>query len=186
MRTVEVAAVSWYLDPRLQTRANPMNPTASQEDLSTNVSRRPLAFASLDRVMPDIDRLLGGHTTVGHWSLGQICNHLTQSLTWTVDGFPSLTPWVVRKTIGPLFLRRILKTGRFPGGIKLPKAYLPKPGLDARAEAEALRAALWHFASHTGPLSDHPMAGQIARAEWERFHCIHYAHHLGFVLPIQE
>ena len=110
---------------------------------------------------------------------------LSQSLTWTVDGFPKLAPWVVRKTIGPLVLRRILRTGRFPDGIKLPKPYLPKPGLDDRAEAEALRAALWHFASHTGPLSDHPMAGQIARADWERFHCIHCAGHLGFVLPIQ-
>jgi Protein of unknown function (DUF1569) len=163
-----------------------MNPTASHEDLSTNASRRPLAFASLDRVMPDVDRLLEGHTTLGHWSLSQICNHLTQSLTWTVDGFPKLAPWFVRKTIGPLVLRRILRTGRFPDGIKLPAPYLPKPGLDDRAEAEALRAALRHFASHTGPLSNHPMAGQIARADWERFHGIHCAHHLAFVVPLQE
>jgi Protein of unknown function (DUF1569) len=92
-------------------------------------------------------------------------------------------PWVVRKTIGPVILRRILKTGRFPGGIKLAKSYQPKPGLDGRAEAEALRAALWHFASHSGPLSDHPMASQIPRADWERFHCTHCAHHLSFVLP---
>jgi hypothetical protein len=163
-----------------------MNLAASRHDSSTKVARRALAFPSLDRVMPDVDRLLAGHTTVGHWSLGQICSHLTQSLTWTVDGFPKLAPWVVRKTIGPLILRRILRTGRFPDGIKLPKAYLPKPSLDDRAEAEAFRAALWHFASHTGPLSDHPMAGQIARADWERFHCIHSAHHLRFILPIQE
>ena len=136
--------------------------------------------------MPDIDRLLEGHTTLGHWSLGQICNHLTQSLTWTVEGFPKLTPWFVHMTIGPRFLRRILRTGRFPDGIKLPASPdLPKLGLDDRAEAEALRAALWHFASHTGPLSDHPMAGQVTRADWERFHCIHCAHHLAFVLPIQ-
>ncbi len=69
-----------------------MNPTASLEDLSANAARRPLAFASLDRVMPDVDRLLEGHTTLGDWSLGQICNHLTQSLTWTVEGFPKLRP----------------------------------------------------------------------------------------------
>lgn len=161
-----------------------MNPTASLENRSTTALRRPLAFASLDRVMPDVDRLLEGHRTVGQWSLGQICNHLTQSITWTVEGFPPLAPWIVRKTIGPIMVRRMLKTGRSPEGIKLPAAYLPKPGLDDRAEAEALKAALWHFASHTGPLSEHPAAGQLSRADWERFHCIHCAHHLAFVLPI--
>ena len=125
-------------------------------------ARRSLTFASLDRVMPDVDQLLAGHTTVGQWSLGQICNHLMRTLTWTVEGYPKLAPWIVRKTVGPLLLKRILRTGRFPDGITLPRPYLPPPDLDARAEAEALRAALWHFAAHSGPLSDHPMAGQIA------------------------
>jgi Protein of unknown function (DUF1569) len=148
-------------------------------------ARRTLTFDSLDRVMPDVDRLLAGHTTVGEWSLGQICNHLTTTLTWTVEGYPKLAPWFVRQTVGPLVLRHILKTGRFPDGIKLPQTYLPNPDLDERAEAEALRAALWHFAGHSGPLSDHPMAGQIARADWERFHCIHCARHLSFALPGQ-
>lgn len=147
-------------------------------------TRRSLTFASLDRVMPDVDLLLEGHRTVGDWSLGQICNHLTTTLTWTVEGYPKLAPWIVRKTVGPLVLRRILETGRFPDGLKLPTRYLPKAGLDTRAEAEALRSALWHFAGHPGPLSDHPMAGQISRTDWERFHCIHCARHLSFVLPV--
>jgi hypothetical protein len=147
-------------------------------------SRRTLTFDSLDLVMPVVDQLLEGHTTVGDWSLGQICNHLTTTLTWTVEGYPKLAPWFVRKTVGPLLLKRILRTGRFPDGIKLPKRYLPKPGVDDRAEAEALRAAIWHFASYSGRLSDHPMAGQIARLDWERFHCIHCARHLGFVQPV--
>lgn len=102
--------------------------------------RRSLTFTSLDRVMPDVDRLLlAGYTTAGHWTLGQMCNHLTQTLTWTVDGYPKLAPWFFRKSVGPLLLRYILKSGRFPGGVKLPARYLPKSNLDDRAEAEALR-----------------------------------------------
>ena len=46
-----------------------------------------------------------------------------------------------------------------PEGLKLPEVVLPKPGLDARAEAEALRAALRLFAAHTGPMADHPFFG---------------------------
>jgi hypothetical protein len=48
--------------------------------------RRQLAFASLDEVMPDVERLLTGHVTVGRWSLGQICNHLAAALRLTLRG----------------------------------------------------------------------------------------------------
>ena len=33
--------------------------------------RRELSFNSLDEVMPDVERLLEGHSTVGHWSLAR-------------------------------------------------------------------------------------------------------------------
>jgi Protein of unknown function (DUF1569) len=69
-------------------------------------------------------------------------------------------------------------------GIKVPEAFLPKPGLDARAEADALRAALRFYAAHTGPLAEHPFFGRISRDEWTRLHCIHCAHHLSFVHPV--
>jgi hypothetical protein len=68
-------------------------------------------------------------------------------------------------------------------GVKLPKEFLPRPGLDARAEAEALRAALRLYAAHAGPVAEHPFFGRISRDEWTRLHCIHWAHHLSFVHP---
>src|SRR3954451_10429489 len=102
-------------------------------------TRRDLSFASLDRVMPEIDRLLEGHTTVGNWSLGQICNHLGATLVGSLEGFGVQAPWLVRKTIGQVVRRRILRSGRMRAGVKLPERFLPRPGLDARAEAEALR-----------------------------------------------
>jgi hypothetical protein len=148
-----------------------------------NPARRPLNFASLDRVMPDVDRLLEGHKTVGNWNLGQICSHLTGAITSTIDGFRFQAPWMVRKTVGPLRLRRALRASRFPEGAPLPEKYVPTPDKDARAEAEALRAALRLLSAHTGPLAVHPFGAKFSRAEWERFHCIHCAHHLSFVLP---
>ena len=148
-----------------------------------NPARRRLTFASLDQVMPDVDRLLHGHTTVGKWTLGQICNHLTGAITSTVDGFRFKAPWIVRKTIGPMLVRRILKTSRFPEGAPLPKKYLPRPRHDDRAEAEALRAAIGLLGAHTAPLAVHPLGAHLSRDDWERFHCVHCAHHLSFVLP---
>jgi len=148
-------------------------------------ARRPLAYASLGEVMPDVDRLLRGHATVGDWSLGQILSHLAQAFRFTIDGFPSeaFPPRVIRKTFGRLLLWHILRTGRFPEGLRMPGRYEPAPAADARAEA--LRAALRRFLAHAGPLAEHPMRGVVSREVWERFHCIHCAHHLRFALPAE-
>jgi len=150
---------------------------------TTNTERRALSFTSLAEVMPEVDRLLQGHRTVGNWSLGQICNHLAGSLIYSVEGFPVKVPWLIRKTIGPLAKRDLFGKGRMREGIKLPEKFVPRPGLDARAEAEALRGALNVYSAHAGPLADHPMFGPLGHDEWTRLHCIHCAHHLSFVEP---
>src|SRR4051794_20833011 len=38
--------------------------------------RRSLRYESFDEVMPDVERLLEDHVTVGNWSQAQICRHL--------------------------------------------------------------------------------------------------------------
>jgi hypothetical protein len=149
----------------------------------TTPGRRPLAFATLDEVMPDVERLMEGHRTIGHWSLGQMCNHLADSFTMSVEGFPVRVPWLIRTLFGPVAKRQLFGTGRMQEGIKLPEKFLPRPGLDARAEAEALRGALKVYSAHTGALADHPMFGPLDRETWTRLHCIHCAHHLSFALP---
>jgi hypothetical protein len=145
--------------------------------------RRTLTFTRLDEVMPDLDRLLEGHRLAGQWSLGQICNHLSGAIQGSVEGFPFRAPWPVRKLIAPVFKRTIFRSGRMSEGAPLPKNALPKPDLDDRAEAEALRAALRLYAAHTGPMADHPFFERLSRDEWTRLHCIHCAHHLSFVHP---
>ena len=137
--------------------------------------------------MPDVDRLLRGHTTVGNWSLGQICGHLAQAIHRTIDGFPPSTriPWILRKTVCRLLLWHILRTGRFPAGFQAPAECQPAAGADARVEAESLRAALRRLAAHPGPLVEHPLSGPVSRGVWERFHCIHCALHLSFAIPAE-
>jgi hypothetical protein len=142
-----------------------------------------VTFSSLEEVMPDVGRLLHGYRTVGKWSLGQICNHLSHAIAGSVDGFQVKAPWLLRMTIGPFILRKILKEGTMREGVQVPEEILPKPGLDDRAEAEALRAAVRLFGAHTGPLVPHPLGATLSRADWERLHCIHCAHHLSFAIP---
>jgi hypothetical protein len=146
-------------------------------------ARRQLAFTRLDQVMPDVDRLLAGHQTTGNWSLGQICNHLSGALRGSIEGIDARAPWLLRTFVGPIAKRQLLRTGKMLEGVKLPENALPKPNLDERAEAEALRAAIGYYLAHTGPMAAHPFFGPLTRAEWDRLHEIHCAHHLSFVLP---
>ncbi len=132
--------------------------------MAKTVERRELKFDSLDQVMADVDRLMSGHHTVGKWTLGQICNHLTIGLVASIDGIDVKVPWPLRKLIAPLVLRRILSTGKMAEGVKVPQPLLPKTAVDARPEVEALRAAIRAFAGHPGPMAEHPFFGGLTRA----------------------
>ena len=148
-------------------------------------NRRTLVFDNLTQVMADVDELLPGYWRSGNWSLGQVCQHLSSSLRLTVEGFPTRAPWLVRRTIGPLFFQRLLAKGRMPEGLKLnPKWGLtPRPDLDDRAEAEALRGALRYYMACTDDFPEHPVFGRLSRPQWDRLQCIHCAHHLSFLWP---
>lgn len=145
--------------------------------------RRNLKLATLDEVMPDVARLLVGHTTVGRWSLGQILHHLALATQIPVGGVPVKYPWPVRRLFGPVARRLSFWLGWIPEGFPMPDAYLPPPGLDATSQAEALRAAIERFEAFTGRPDEHPVLGCLSWTGWHRFHCLHCAHHLSFALP---
>ena len=72
-----------------------------------------------------------------------------------------------------------------PEGIKLPSKELePDPGVDDRAEAEALRATIRLFLAEDGPFTAHPIFGPLSVEEWRNLHRIHCAHHLSFAKPL--
>jgi hypothetical protein len=60
---------------------------------------------------------------------------------------------------------------------------LPGAHLDDRAEAEALRGAVRYYQSYGAALPEHPFFGPMSRLDWDRFHCVHCAHHLSFLHP---
>ena len=124
----------------------------------------------------------------GQWSLGQTCNHLSTALRFSIEGWPERAPWLLRRTIGPIIGRRILATGLMRDGIALrpESGMIPRPDLDDRAEAEALRGAIPYYQSHADALPEHPFFGPLSRHDWDRLHCIHFAHHLSLLHPTGE
>jgi hypothetical protein len=148
------------------------------------ISRRKLRFASLGEVMPDVEQLLAKHVTVGRWSLGQILHHLVLAIRLPMDGVPVKFSWPVRRLFGPVARTVSFSFGWIPEGVRAPDVYVPPTGLDAIQETQNLRAVVERFAAHTGRLDEHPLMGRLSRAGWERFHCLHCAHHLSFAVPV--
>src|SRR3954471_11810312 len=86
--------------------------------------RRTLRFDTLDDVMPDVERLLEGHATVGHWSLAQICRHLATAMRRVVD-LPASTPLDPSGWVSEEQKRQVLASGLLPEGVPGPPEIMP-------------------------------------------------------------
>jgi hypothetical protein len=144
--------------------------------------RRTLRFDSLDQVMPDVERLLEGHTTVGNWSLAQICRHLATVMRRVVD-LPASTPSDPSKWVSQEEKRQVMESGVLSEGLPGPPELMPPESLDEREEAEGLRAAIAHYQASSGPVIPHRIFGPLTKAEWDRLQLVHLAHHLSFAVP---
>ena len=144
--------------------------------------RRTLRFETFDEVMPDVERLLEGHTTVGRWSLAQICRHLA-TVTRRVVDLPASTPADPSQWVGEEQKRQVFESGRLSEGLPGPPELMPPEHLDEPEEAEGLRLAIAHFLASPGPAIPHRLFGPLSRAEWHRLQLIHLAHHLSFAVP---
>jgi len=143
-------------------------------------TRRELSFQDLNQVMPEVERLLTGHTELGQWSLAQICNHLSTTIRLTARAASNVPESTPEQTA---IRQAFFAGGVFPAGRQAPAPFVPQPGLDASTEAHSLAESIKRFQAATGPYPAHPFLGPLTAAEWHRFHTMHAAHHLGFVAP---
>src|SRR3954465_9670545 len=100
--------------------------------------RRPLHIDHFDEIMPDVERLLGGCTTLGSWSLAQICRHLSTALRLTSD-LPAPTPQDPSSWVDEELKRRVFSSGQLLEGYAAPSAMVPAGALCEESEAEGLR-----------------------------------------------
>jgi hypothetical protein len=144
--------------------------------------RRTLRYENLDQIMPDVERLLECHTTVGNWSLAQICRHLASAMRRVVD-LPATTPYDPSHRVSDEIKHRVFETGILPEDLPGPPEIMPSDTLGEREEAEGLRAAIAYYKASTGPVIPHRFFGPLTKAEWDRLQLVHFAHHLSFAVP---
>jgi Protein of unknown function (DUF1569) len=146
-----------------------------------NQTERRSLDLSINVIMSDVDRLIAGHTTVGRWTLGAICDHLAKSINLSLDFPPAEAPPTREQGV----IRRLFfRAAAFPEGRGFAHpAQNPDPDADLGTASEALRHALGRLVSHNAPFAAHPVLGPMTRDEWLRFHARHCCHHLSFAVP---
>jgi hypothetical protein len=157
--------------------------------MSVALQRRQIQFATLDEAVRDAENLLArGYDKTGNWDLGQICNHLAEWLKYPMDGYPRvpllLRPvfWLMKATVGKRMGRQMVEGGTMKTGMQTaPQSVFP-PGGDAAAVAN-YRATVERWKAYAGPYHPSPLFGGLGRADWDRGHCVHAAHHLSFLVP---
>jgi len=114
-------------------------------------------------------------------SLHQALLHCTQSIDYSLSGFPVMKPKLVRITVGRLAVRHFLAQGSMRHKLHAPvpgAPAIPVEGELGRAW-ELLLAALDKFEHHHGPLHDHFIFGTLTKEEFSRLHAMHLADHLS-------
>jgi hypothetical protein len=146
--------------------------------------RRTPRFYSFDEVLVDADSLLAnGYGRAGNWSLGQVCDHLANTMERSLDGFPSKSPLPFRVLARWVALPSILKHRQFKRRFPAPPYLEPPAAQDDRGALERLRAAISRLKGHAGELQTHPVFGRLTRSQWQELHLWHCEHHLSFLTP---
>jgi hypothetical protein len=116
----------------------------------------------------------------GRWSAGQVLAHCAESIECSMRGFPTERPRIVQWTVGAIALRVFLARGSMSHdrNATLPGGAEPT---DVATEAALARliAAIDELASFEGPLARHVVFGAVSKGDYERYHAIHIADHLG-------
>jgi hypothetical protein len=150
----------------------------------STLHRRQLDFRTWPEVLADIELLhRSGYDRAGNWDLSQIVDHVGEGLRTAQRGIDQQGPWIVRKLIGPLILKRIVSQRRMKAGIKVPKWWLPGPAHDESAAIEKLRGEITDFEQLSTEPCPHPFFGPMTRQQWQDLVLIHAAHHLSFLVP---
>ena len=160
-----------------------MHSSESLESARPVPSRRQLDFRNWHELLADVDGLRGGYDRLGNWDLSQIVDHVGEGLRTATRGNDHRANWIIRKLLGPLILKRILRKRRMKAGIKVPQWWLPGPTHDESAAVNQLRSDIAAFDAMTAAPCPHPFFGPLTKQQWNDLVLIHAAHHLSFLIP---
>lgn len=114
------------------------------------------------------------------WNLSQTLQHCTQTVRYSVTGYPRLKPALFRATAGALAKRLFLRRGatKHPLGAEIEGAPSLDPHMPVAEAAAGFENAVALFTGHTGQHALHPAYGRCTHDEFARLHAMHLTEHI--------
>ena len=153
-------------------------------DTKKVAQRRDVHYDSYDDVLADAERLASGDIlTVGNWTLGQIFEHLAQTMNSSIDGTDMKFPWLMKKIILLFINKEKMLNKTLSPGFKIPKKgeaqFSPDPNVSTEEGLASLRAAIERCQTETSR-AEHPAFGELTREEWDKLNLRHAELHMSF------
>lgn len=155
-----------------------------------NAEHRSLHFENLAESLREAERLANGDVrTTGHFTLGQILEHLARSIDITTGQmppppFPAVMAWGA-KIMFKLLKKKFIYSPAKPG-FKLPSKsqnyFWPSDDVPVADGLEHLKRSCEQLMKMQ-QIPPHPIFGQLSAEETIQFQCRHFELHLGFVHP---
>lgn len=147
---------------------------------------RKLRFESMEDAMAEAERLAASETrTTGHYSLGQIFEHLARTFEITLGERkmpPVALPMrILSRMIRPMVLRKATTGFKLPS--KAQSVLWPSEPVSTEQGLAHLREAYGKFKS-SPQLPKHVFFGSMTRQQHDALQCRHFEGHLGFVHPV--
>ncbi len=152
------------------------------------MSRRDVRFSSLTDVKSDLFTLQSkGYTKAGKWDLSQVANHLSDWISFPMDGFPKM-PWfvkiligVMRVTQGKSLYKKFVLNQRMPTGQPTMPQTVHTPAANPAESVAGLMSSIDRLAAYRGPIHPSPLFGKLNYDELVALQLAHCAHHLSFL-----
>jgi len=157
------------------------------------MSRRDLRFSSLAEVKSEVLNLQSkGYASVGKWDLSQVANHLSDWISFPMDGFPKMPIpikiliGIMRVTQGKSLYKKFVLNQRMSTGQPTMPQTVHTPAADPVESVEQLVAMLDRLAAYRGPIHSSPLYGALGYDELVALQLAHCAHHISFLIPVGE
>jgi len=148
-----------------------------------NQAKRALNFNNLKEALEELDKIekAANLEIAGNWSLYQNLMHCSQSIEYSLVGFPENKSTFFQNTIGKLVFHKFEGQGymRHNRNEPIPKAPEILKNGDLKEAFAKLRKTIADFENFQGNLAPHFAYGKLTKQEFTKAHSFHLADHFA-------
>ena len=153
---------------------------------SHNDAKRILMFNNLEQVNKEIESLrtaINKIDLIGNWTLHQHLLHCSQSVEFSMKGFPEEKSVIFQKTIGKIVFSQFESQGymRHNRNEPIPQAPPLIVNGDIQSAFDRLQKSIMDFENYKGELFPHFAYGNLTKKEYEKAHIMHLADHFAIM-----